>query len=95
MSKEKVDAYKARKANRKEEIAKEKARKKREKWIGTGLAVVIVAGLIFALGLTGWNEYKSYQDSRPNYERSEMVVSDLTGILSETAGETVEESAAE
>ncbi|MBO5147232.1 MAG: endonuclease MutS2, partial [Clostridia bacterium] len=77
--KEETERLRRESAKLREEIAKEKARKKREKWIGTGLAVVIVAGLIFALGLTGWNEYKSYQDSRPNYECSEMVVSDLTG----------------
>lgn len=93
MSKEKVDAYKVRKANRKEEIAKEKARKKRDQWIGRILAVAIVAGLAVALGLTGWNEYKSYQDSRPSYERSEMVVSDLTGVLSDVGA--AEESSAE
>lgn len=90
MSKEKVDAYKAQKANRKENIAKAKAKQKRDKWIGTALAVVIVAGLAFALGLTGWNEYQSYQNSRPDYAREEMVVSDLTGIL-----DTVEETTAE
>lgn len=88
MSKEKVDAYKARKANRKEEIAKAKAKQKRDKVIGTALAVAVVAGLVFALGLTGWNEYQSYLDSRPDYTRTEMVVSDMTNILSET---TVEE----
>lgn len=88
MSKEKVDKYKERKANRKQEIAKQKAKQKRDKLIGTVLAVAVAAGLIGALGVTGWNEYKSYQASRPNYNVSEMVLPDYAGVMSDT---TVEE----
>ena len=85
MSIEKVDAYKNEKANRKQTLAKEKAKKKRDKIIGTTLAVAFVAIIAGAIILTFWNEFKSYQDSRPNYDRTEMVVPDYTGITSESS----------
>ena len=77
MSIEKVDAYKNEKANRKQTLAKEKSKKKRDKIIGTTLAGAII--------LTFVNEFKSYQESRPNYNRTEMVVPDYTGITSESS----------
>lgn len=89
MSKEKVNEYKDRKANRKAEIAKAKREKQRNKIIGIAVLVIVIGGLAGALGLTGWNQYVNYRDSRPSYERTEMVVSDYTDILS------VEETTAE
>lgn len=85
MSIEKVDAYKNEKANRKQTLAKEKSKKKRDKIIGTTLAVVFVAIIAGAIILTFVNEFKSYQESRPNYNRTEMVVPDYTGITSESS----------
>lgn len=85
MSIEKVDAYKNEKANRKRTLAKEKSKKKRDKIIGTTLAVAFVAIIAGAIILTFVNEFKSYQESRPNYNRTEMVVPDYTGITSESS----------
>ena len=85
MSIEKVDAYKNEKANRKQTLAKEKSKKKRDKIIGTTLAVAFVAIIAGAIILTFVNEFKSYQKSRPNYNRTEMVVPDYTGITSESS----------
>ena len=85
MSIEKVDAYKNEKANRKQTLAKEKSKKKRDKIIGTTLAVAFVAISAGAIILTFVNEFKSYQESRPNYNRTEMVVPDYTGITSESS----------
>ena len=85
MSIEKVDAYKNEKANRKQTLAKEKLKKKRDKIIGTTLAVAFVAIIAGAIILTFVNEFKSYQESRPNYNRTEMVVPDYTGITSESS----------
>ena len=70
MSIEKVDAYKNEKANRKQTLAKEKSKKKRDKIIGTTLAVAFVAIIAGAIILTFVNEFKSYQESRPNYNRN-------------------------
>ena len=70
MSIEKVDAYKNEKANRKQTLAKEKSKKKRDKIIGTTLAVAFVAIIAGAIILTFVNEFKSYQESRPNYNRT-------------------------
>ena len=85
MSIEKVDAYKNEKANRKQTLAKEKSKKKRDKIIGTTLAVAFVAIIAGAIILTFVNEFKSYQESRPNYNRTEMVVPDYTGITPESS----------
>ena len=85
MSIEKVDAYKNEKANRKQTLAKEKSKQKRDKIIGTTLAVAFVAIIAGAIILTFVNEFKSYQESRPNYNRTEMVVPDYTGITSESS----------
>ena len=85
MSIEKVDAYKNEKANRKQTLAKEKSKKKRDKIIGTTLAVAFVAIIAGAIILTFVNEFKSYQESRPNYNRTEKVVPDYTGITSESS----------
>jgi len=83
MSQQKVDAYKAKKANRKEEIEKANRKRKAQKFTGRLIAAVCGLGLVVALGVTGWNQYQAYQASKPHYERTEMVVSDLAGVLTE------------
>lgn len=83
MSKAKVDAYKEQKAHRKEEIAKAKKAQKMNKTIAIAVAVVVIGGLAAALGVTGWNQIANYRDSRPDYNRTEMVVSDYSGILTQ------------
>ncbi len=83
MSKEKVDAYKERKANRKEELEKEKKRKKRNRNIALAVVIVFCLGLVGALGLTGWNIYQDYLNSRPDYAREELILTDYAGMLDE------------
>jgi len=83
MSQQKVDAYKARKANRKEEIEKANRKRKLNKLTGRLIAAVCGLGLVVALGVTGWNQYQAYQASKPHYERTEMIVSDLAGVLTQ------------
>ena len=65
--------------------AMRQSKKKRDKIIGTTLAVAFVAIIAGAIILTFVNEFKSYQESRPNYNRTEMVVPDYTGITSESS----------
>ncbi|MCD8124132.1 MAG: hypothetical protein LUE23_03725 [Lachnospiraceae bacterium] len=96
MSKEKMDAYKVRKANRKQEIAKEKRRKKaaRAAWYTVG--AICVVGICAAVGVTGWNSYKSYVDSLPDYNATELIVDDVVGILDlEDETDEAEETVAE
>ncbi|MCD8077649.1 MAG: hypothetical protein LUE63_04625 [Lachnospiraceae bacterium] len=96
MSKEKMDAYKAHKANRKQEIAKEKRRKKAAKAAWYTMGALCVAGICAAVGLTGWNSYKSYIDSLPDYSATELIVDDIVGILeTEEETEEAEETASE
>ena len=97
MSQEKVDAYLAKKANRKAEVEKERKKKARNrliaKLVSWGIAVVLVA----ALAVTGVNAFKSYKASLPDYAAEGMVVPDYTDILSvdEEAEETEEETQAQ
>lgn len=85
MSIEKVDAYKNEKANRKQTLAKEKSRRRETRSLEPLLPVAFVAIIAGAIILTFVNEFKSYQESRPNYNRTEMVVPDYTGITSESS----------
>ena len=81
MSVEKMNAYKEQKSHRKENLAREKRRKKTERvvWYAVGAAVLVA--ICAAIGLTGWNSYKRYQDSLPNYDVTSQVISDFSGVL--------------
>ena len=48
-----------------------------------GIAAVVVAFFV-GVGVTFVNMYKNYQDSKPNYNSTEMVVGDITGVLQAT-----------
>ena len=96
MSVEKMNYYKEQKAHRKENLAKEKRRKKaiRAAWIGGGVAVL--AAVIAAIGLTGYNSYKAAEAAKPDYSVTSQVVEDLSGVLqTEAAEEVTDETAVE
>jgi cytoskeletal protein RodZ len=80
MSVEKVNKYKEEKANRKETLAKEKKARKRNKAIITLVAAIVVLAIVGAIGLTVRNQYVVYLNTRPNYDTTSMLVSDLAGV---------------
>lgn len=84
MSQEKVNKYKEQKANRKEILAKEKKAKKLSKIAWISAAVIIVVGIVAALGIEIHRWYvKDYLPSLPTYSAETLVISDLAGILEE------------
>lgn len=85
MSVEKVNKYKEEKANRKEILAKQKKAEKRNKTIAAVAAAVVVLAIVGAIGVTIRNQYVVYQNTRPNYDATAMLVTDMTGILSDAA----------
>lgn len=90
MSQEKVERYKQEKAHRKENVEKEKRKKKAGKILTWVVILAVCGGIGGAIGVTFYNDYQAKLAARPNYERESMVVSDLTGIL-ETEAETAAE----
>jgi cytoskeletal protein RodZ len=80
MSVEKVNKYKEEKAKRKETLAKEKKARKRNKAIITLVAAIVVLAIVGAIGLTIRNQYVVYLNTRPNYDTTSMLVSDLAGV---------------
>ena len=89
MSQAKVDKYKEFKKNRKEELEKERKTKQRNALIWKIVAIVAALALLVALGITAYNAISSRIKARPDYNREEMVLQDLAGIL-ETTAETTE-----
>lgn len=89
MSQQKVDKYKEFKKNRKEELEKERKSKKRSELIWKIIGLVLAAGLVVALAITGWNAYSNWKQAQPIYTREELVIGDIAGI-SETEAETTE-----
>ena len=87
MSKEKVDSYKENKYNRKQEKERERLKEKRELFLWKVGGVVFAVAVVAAIAMTGINQYKAYQASRPDYNRTEMVVSDMAGVLNEDTEE--------
>lgn len=83
MSVEKVNKYKEYKKNKKEILEKEKKQKKFNRIIGWTAGIVVAAGLLTMIGITVKSEYTEYVNSKPTYEAEGMVVSDMTGILTE------------
>ncbi len=69
MSQEKVNRYKEEKANRKQNVAKEKRKKAISKVVGVLAAVVII-------GWVGYSAVDSYQSSQPR----EQVEVDYTAV---------------
>lgn len=56
---------------------------------------MIVGGLIAMLGMSAKNAYDGYQSSKLNYDSDSMVVSDMTGILTQLESESSAESSTE
>lgn len=95
MSVEKVNAYKEQKTNRKANLAKEKSRKKRNSLLSKGAIALCVAAVVAAIGFTGYNQYKAYEDSLPNYDVTQQVISDYAGVTATEAAEEAEAAASE
>ena len=88
MSQAKVDKYKEFKKNRKEELEKEKKAQQRTALIWKCVAIVLALGILVALGITIYNDIKARIDARPDYNREEMILQDVAGILETTAEPT-------
>ena len=80
MSKEKVDAYKESKANRKEKYASEQKKRKRNKAIAWIITIVAVGALAAALIVTGVNIVKDYINGKPVYDAKEYVLDDYMNV---------------
>lgn len=91
MSQEKVERYKQEKAHRKENVEKERRKKKAGRILTWVIILAVCGGIGGAIGVTFYNDYQAKLAARPNYAREEMVVSDLTGVLQETEAETAAE----
>ena len=89
MSQQKVDKYKEFKKNRKEELEKERKSKKRTETIWKVVGLVVAAGLVVALAITGINSFRNWKQAQPIYTRDELIIGDIAGI-SETEAETTE-----
>ncbi|MDD7388170.1 MAG: hypothetical protein PUG60_00655 [Lachnospiraceae bacterium] len=87
MSVEKVNKYKEDKKNRKANLEKERKKKLLIRIGGWAAGAVIVVALVVMLGLTAKNSYNNYQASKPDYSSDSLVISDMTGILDETAAD--------
>ena len=88
MSQAKVDKYKEYKKNRKEELEKEKKLKQRNALIWKLVGIVLALGLLVALGITAYNVIRERVQARPDYNREEMILEDVAGILETTAAPT-------
>jgi cytoskeletal protein RodZ len=94
MSQEKVNRYKAEKANRYTNLKKAKRKKAMTKASLILLAIVIIAAIGTAIGFSAYNKYQSYVASLPDYTSTSKVISDMAGIL-ETEEETEDGTQAE
>lgn len=81
MSQEKMERYQDFKKNRKELLAKEKKAKKNRKIAGIAAAAVVGLAILGALGVTGYNYVSDLIQAKPQYERSEMIIADIAGVL--------------
>ena len=90
MSNEKRNANSVNKFDRRQERERERQKEKRELFFWKLGGIVFVVAVVVAICITGVNQFRAYQASRPDYNRTEMVVSDMAGVL-----EAESESAAE
>lgn len=95
MSQEKVNKYKEYKKNRKEIIAQEKKKKKVQRAMGYSVVGIFCAGIVGALGVTAWNEYNAYLESRPNYAQESYILGDMNKLFEEETEESTEEKETE
>ena len=81
MSVEKMQKYKEQKANRKAVLAREKRARTMRKVVTWLCALVVVAGIAAAIGVTVRNQRIAYLESLPDYTTMDtMLVEDLAGI---------------
>ena len=79
MSQEKVDRYKEAKKTRKQDMQKQKKRNKMITIITRTVLVLIVAALLFGIGLTVKNQIQAKQGSNP-YEETGFDLNDYANI---------------
>ena len=80
------------KTHRKENLAKEKSRKKRNSLLSKGVLALCAAAIVAAIGFTGYSQYKAYEDALPDYNVTTQVVSDYAGVTETEAADTAEEA---
>ena len=95
MSVEKVNKYKEEKANRKEILEQQKKKAKQTRAALIAGAVVVVALIVGAIGITVRNEYKAYLNAQPDYSATQMLIGDLAGVLEDETEAEVESEAQE
>ena len=98
MSKEKVDAYREKKVNRKAVLEAERKKKARNRMISKVVGICAAAALVIALVISGITIVNNYKDSQPDYNRTSIVINDYTGASyrtdePETASEETETEA--
>ena len=82
------------KYDRRKEREREQKKEKRELFLWKLGGGVFALAVGVALGVTVFNQYRAYQASRRDYNRTEMVVNDMAGVLEEET-EAESETAAE
>ncbi|KIR03145.1 hypothetical protein P261_01960 [Lachnospiraceae bacterium TWA4] len=92
MSQQKVDRYKQEKANRRENLKKQKKKKLWTKIGLYGLAAVLTCGIVGGIGLTINNQYKAYIASQPDYSSTSKVIPDYANILADETESAAEET---
>ena len=90
MSQAKVDKYKDYKKNRKKILQREKNKALAAKIAAYAIGAAVLVAVLVAAGSGIMSSYKSYLASKPDYNRTSYVLSDLSGVL-----ETETEAAAE
>ncbi len=90
MSNEKKNSSTVNKFDRRQERERERQKEKRELFFWKLGGIVFAVAVVVAIGITGVNQFRAYLASRPDYSRTEMVVTDMAGVLQEES-----ESAAE
>ena len=91
MSNEKRDSETMNKFDRRQEKRRERQKEKREMFFWKLGGAVFAVAVVIAVGVTGVNQFKAYQASRPDYNRTQMVVSDMAGVLDAEESESAAE----
>lgn len=81
MSQAKVDKYKDYKRNRKKIIQKEKNKALAAKIAAWAVCFAVIAAIVVGIGAQAVKSYQSYLASKPDYNRTAYVLSDLAGVL--------------
>ena len=88
MSQAKVDAYKAAKKTRKEDIKKAKAAAARKRVIGWIVGILIIVGLVAGIVITIVNAQKAKTaETKAKYTAQGYLLNDYADIVDEEPGE--------